>query len=156
MPGLASSRGVSLVEALVAALLVATAIAGLVQLVALGAGQMRQARQVGTARILVESKLEELRALRWSYAADGTRLSSVQLSPSPDASLAEDRDGFGDRFDRFGAIVEQGDAAEFRRRWSITPVIDGDADTLHLQVCVFPLTAGPPYACGWTIRTRHP
>lgn len=153
-----SSRGFTLVEALVAALLVATALVGAVHLVSVGAAQSLSARRATTARVLAQSKLEHLRALAWRYDPDGAPLSSGDLSVSPARALKEDSAGFFDRLDRFGTSVAADALSHYRRRWAIT-LLGGDPDTLLLRVCVFDASAGPsghPDACVWTIRTRRP
>jgi Tfp pilus assembly protein PilV len=146
----ASSRGFSLLEALIASLVVGTAVVGLAHLVALAADQSAATRRRTTALSFAQAKLEELRSLEWTYAADAAPISSPQLALSPPGALFTDYDGYADT--RSG----------FVRRWAISRLTPGDADTLILQVCVFAegrqrvaaLTAAE--ACVATIRVRRP
>lgn len=158
MPAHNASQGFSLVEALVASLIAATALVGAVHLIAAGATQSLAARRATTARALAQSKLEHLRSLAWGYDADGAPLTSSDLSLSPAASLTEDSDGFVERLDRFGATAGPEVVPHYRRRWAILPFA-GDPDTLTLGVCVLSTSRGAseqPEACVWTIRTRRP
>jgi hypothetical protein len=151
------SRGFALIEALVAALLVATAIAGLTQLLAIGLAQSARTRQSTMALTLAQAKLEELRSLSWHFDAGGARVSSADLSASPPTTLTHDVDGWVERLDRFGAPGAPEAATHYWRRWAIAPVA-ADVDTLALHVCVF--TSARPgdaaHACSWSIRTRKP
>ena len=151
------SRGFALIEALVAALLVATAIVGLTQLLAVGLAQSARTRQSTMALTLAQAKLEELRSLAWHFDAGGARVSSADLSASPPTTLTHDVDGWVERLDRFGAPGAPEAATHYWRRWAIAPVA-ADVDTLALHVCVF--TSARPgdaaHACTWAIRTRKP
>lgn len=148
-------RGFSLVEALIASLLVATAIVMLVQLAATGARQAASARRASAARALAQSKLEELRSLTFTYDTGGAPLGSPGLALSPDAALVEDHAGFVETLNRHGRTTSAGEAPHFMRRWAIRP-FEGDRETLVLQVCVY--AAWEPFAdaCVWTLRTRMP
>ena len=152
------SRGFALVEALIAALLVATAVVGLTQLVTVGLAQSLRTRQSETALTLAQAKLEELRSLAWLFDAGGGRVSSPQLGTSPPTTLVQDVDGWVETLDRFGAAGAPVDVTHYRRRWAIGLLDAADLDTLVLQVCVF--TDGRPGviadACVWTVRTRKP
>lgn len=148
-------RGFSLVEALIASLLAATAIVMLVQLAATGARQAAGARRAGAARALAQSKLEELRSLTFAYDAGGAPVGSPRLALSPDAALVEDHAGFVETLNRDGGLAWAGETPHFTRRWAIRP-FEGDRNTLVLQVCVYPPREPFPDACVWTIRTRMP
>lgn len=149
-----ASAGFSLVEALVACFVAATAIVAFAHLVALAAEQTVSARRAAAARALAQSKIEELRAEAWTYDAAGVRVSSGALAASPDSTLTADTAGFVDRLDRFGAAMEEG-VPHYRRRWSVAPLDAADPDTLTLQACVL-TTRDAPDACVWTLRTRRP
>jgi len=152
------SPGFALVEALIAALLVATAVVGLTHLVTVGLTQALRTRQSAAALTLAQAKLEELRGLTWHFDADGTRVSSPELAASPPSTLLQDLDGWVERLDRFGAPGAPGEVTPYQRRWAIALFDAADLDTLVLQVCVF--TTGRPGAaadaCVWTLRTRKP
>jgi type II secretory pathway pseudopilin PulG len=151
------ARGFALLEALIAALLVATAVVGLTQLVTIALAQSSRTRQTAAALTLAQAKLEDLRGLTWQFDSRGNRVSSAELDISPPSTLSQDLDGWVDRLDPFGAPSGP-DAAFYWRRWAIAPVDTTDPDTLVLQVCVF--TNGQPVgvadACVWAFRTRKP
>lgn len=170
------TRGFSLLETLVAAALVGTAVVALAHLVALGAGQTIASRRSLTALVMAQSKLEQLRALTWAYAPDGTRLSdeSTDLSalppapvggtglrPSPPSSLDQNIAGYVDYLDAAGAsVAESGGTAVYTRRWAISPLEPFDPDILVQQVCV--LRGSQQWrdarqdACVSAIRVRKP
>jgi hypothetical protein len=155
----APDPGFSLVEALIASLLIASAVVGLAHLVALAARQSLASRQAASALTIAQAKLEQLRRAAWTYDAAGLRVSSAMLLPSPPESLREDAGGYVDFADGFGRVVTPPvEIAHFARRWAIATLDESDVDTLLLQVCVF---AGPPFdgvptACVAGIRTRQP
>lgn len=160
---LTSVRGFSVVEALVASLLIASAVVGLASLVAVAAEQSLASRQAVSALSLAHATLERLRRAAWTYDATGGRVSSAVLASSPPQSLREDADGYVDFVDAFGQLVAPAseDSPQFARRWAIAPLETWDADTLILHVCVF-VVRGPsldelmPTACVAGIRTRKP
>jgi hypothetical protein len=151
------SRGFALIEALIAALLVATAVAGLAQLMAVSLARSARTRQSTTALTLAQAKLEELRSLAWYFDPAGARVSSADLAASPPGTLTHNLDGWVEKLDRFGAPGAPEAATHYWRRWAIAPVA-ADIDTLALHVCVF--TRARPGdaadACTWTVRTRKP
>lgn len=152
--------GFSLIEALVAALLAAAAIATLAHLVAAAVLQSADSRRAVTAIALAQSKLDELRGLAWAYADDGSRVSSGSLATSPADALETDSAGHVDRLEAFGEILEPpAAAAEFTRRWAVSPADPADPDTLLLRVCVYASARPdalrtPPAACVAALRTR--
>ena len=154
--------GFSVIEVLIAAALVASTLVGLAHLVAVGAQRSIATRYSAGALTSANSKLEELRAAPWTYAPDGSRISSSALSTSPADSLLQDTAGYVDYLDGFGETVPiaGGEVApEFVRRWSIAPLAVGDLDTITLRVCVFSsasvhLAKALPETCVASIRTR--
>lgn len=153
-----ASRGFSLIEALIAALLVAVAIGGFVQLLTVGSTQVFRTRQSAMSLTLAQAKLEELRGLPWRFDSGGRRVSAAALAPSPPATLLHDQAGYVELLDRFGASGAGDGQTHYRRRWAVAPIDAADPDTLVLQVCVF--SHGRPdeaaEACVWTLRTRKP
>src|SRR5262245_27514531 len=129
MPSTSRHDGLSVIEALIAAALIASSLVGLAHLIAIGAQRARARWHSAEALAAAQSKLEELRSVAWSFAPDGSRLSAGVLSPSPSTSLDEDTAGYVDYLDGFGKIVPPvgGEAApDYVRRWSIAPFGDGD------------------------------
>lgn len=151
-------NGFSLVEALVASLLMATAVAALAHLVGVGAAQGLSIRHHTTAIIAAQSKLDQLRSFVWTYRPNGDRLSDdVALALSPPRSLIEDHTGYVDHLTPTGGpCVGDCGVIAYVRRWSIFLLDQADADTLALQVCVFRVNASQAEACVSSIRTRRP
>jgi type II secretory pathway pseudopilin PulG len=157
MAHVSSARGFSLLEAIVAAGVLAVALTTLAQLVVVAGRQSVAGRRAATALILAQAKLEELRSLPWRFDPDGSRVSSAALSPSPPNTLSDDVAGWFERLDRFGAPADDQRPLHFGRRWSIAPLAPLDLDGLTLQVCVGhsrPDTL--PDACVAAILMRKP
>ncbi len=124
-------RGFSLLEAVIAAALVAGAFAALAEMYTLSLAGTAAARGASSAVVMAAQKMEELRQLGWDDVALGTG-----------GSVAEDASGYVDYRDQSGAVVGSGGEAPpgalFVRRWSIGPV-GADADALMFDVLVRPL-----------------
>jgi type II secretory pathway pseudopilin PulG len=151
------ARGFALIEALIAALLVAIAVAGLSHLVTVGLTQSLRTQQSAAALLLAQAKLEDLRGLTWHFNIDGTRASSAALAASPPDTLSQNIAGWVERLDRAGAPGAADTLTHYWRRWAITPIDAADPDTLLLQVCVFTsVTGAAADSCTWTARTRQP
>jgi type II secretory pathway pseudopilin PulG len=107
---MARARGFTVIEAVVAAAIVITALGSVTQLVVLSRQTVTAARARSTATLLAVDKMEELRG-RWPAAS------------SPD-SLDRDVDGFCDR------------RGVFTRRWSVRPLPSNPAAAVVVQVRV--------------------
>jgi type II secretory pathway pseudopilin PulG len=145
---MSNQDGFSLLEALIAASLIASVVVGLAQLVSMASGQAVRARRTVAALTLAQSKLEYLRTLAWEFDATGVGVSSPELAPSPPDSLVLSQPPY----------VEGPGASGFVTRWAVTPAAL-DPDTLVMSVCVVSdaaLPASLPDACVWTMRTRRP
>jgi prepilin-type N-terminal cleavage/methylation domain-containing protein len=160
MLAVSSARGFTLIEALIASALIATALVTLSYVVATGVAQTSSSRRSVMALVLAQSKLEELRALPFRFAADGSRVDSEELAASPPSTLTEDRDGWVELLDRFGDAANDRQPMHYRRRWAVVPFTAFDLDTLVLQVCVFysggAARAATADVCLSSIRTRTP
>ena len=161
--GLAKSRsfrsdasGFSLIEVLVATLLLATSLVTLAQLFALSTQSNAGARNTTFTALLAHQKLEELRALTWGFDAQGLPISDTTtntavspetpaggtgLAPSPGGSLGSNTNGYVDYIGQFGDKLGGGNVAPpntvFVRRWSVEPLPSNPNNTLILQVLVF-------------------
>ena len=160
MSSLTSARGFTLVETLVATSILITALAGIAQLFVLGMHLTRGASASGGALIAAQQKLEGLRALAFTYDDGGTAVTAAELATSPATSLDEDIDGNVDWVDDDAQSSDRPEGAAFVRRWRVSS-IDGSADALAIEVCVFkppPTAAGhlSAEACLSAIRTRQP
>jgi prepilin-type N-terminal cleavage/methylation domain-containing protein len=154
----ASTRdaGFTIIEVLIALLLVAIMSAGVAELFTLSIRSTASARNQTTTSIAAAQKLEQLRALTWGFDEAGTGLPvsdsstdlSVQpatnygkgLNPSPDGTLETSTPGYVDYLDSAGQWVGTGAtppaSAVYIRRWSIRPLPTNPNNTLILQVLV--------------------
>ena len=149
-----NERGFTLIEVLTATAVLTTAALAGAQLLIFTTHAMRHARVQTSTAALASTRMEQLRALTWTFEIDGSPLSdrSTDLSVSPPAAsgtglslsppgaLEANTPGFADFLDERGDWVGSGTvvppAAVFVRRWSVEIPADGAADTLVLQVLV--------------------
>ena len=143
----ASEAGSTLVEALVAMLILTTGLLAMAELVRLAVASNVRARRSSVAAILATQKIEELRSLAWEFDVSGAPVSDRGLQPSP-WSLRQNTAGFVDHVDRGGAVVGEGvqapASAVYTRRWSIEPLPAGSEHVVLLQVLVAPTQRGLP------------
>jgi prepilin-type N-terminal cleavage/methylation domain-containing protein len=151
-----SDAGFSLVEVLIATLLLATALTTLGQLFALSARSNIGARSTTYTAMLAQQKLEELRSLTWGFDTQGLPISDTStdttvspeamaggtgLSPSPAGALSANTGGYVDYINQFGEKLGGGAVAPanavYVRRWSVEPLPSNPNNTLILQVLVF-------------------
>lgn len=169
--------GLTVIEVLIALALFVTLSVGVAQLFAVATAAGLAARQQTSATILAAAKMEQLRALEWSWeaaAADGPFLprsdltTNLSVDPSgddgpglresPAGTLERNVPPYVDYLDAAGQWVGNGSApppeAAFIRRWSVRGLpLDPDR-TRVLQVLV--TTSRQEAARGrrpWTIRT---
>ena len=135
----ASVAGSTLVEALVAMLVLSTGLLAMAELVRLAAGSNVRSRRSSVASILATQKIEELRSLTWEFDVSGLPVSDGRLQASP-WSLQQNAPGFVDHVDGGGAVVGEGvqapQSAVYTRRWSIEPLPAGSEHVMLLQVLV--------------------
>jgi prepilin-type N-terminal cleavage/methylation domain-containing protein len=149
-------RGFTLVEVLIAMLLVVTAVTGVMALVGVSVKAAYASRTETTATMLAEQKVEQLRGLTWGFepANPATPLSDTTtdlsrwpptgggrgLNPSPSSTLDTNTDGYVDYLDARGTWVGTGTTpppnAVYIRRWNVALLPAHPADTLLLQVLV--------------------
>jgi type II secretory pathway pseudopilin PulG len=161
MASIHSSRGFTLVETIVATGILVTALAGVAQLLILGAQLTRQANVSGQALIAAQDKLESLRGLPFGYDEVGGKSTAPAIQPSPYSSLAENAPPYVDWIDPSGAPLTDSRGAAFVRRWRIDTLDDATPDAITIEVCVFRASTGETdiggaEACLSTIRTRQP
>jgi prepilin-type N-terminal cleavage/methylation domain-containing protein len=147
--------GFSLIETVVATSILAVAVAALAQVFAIATRANVGAHATTYAAILAEQKMEQLRALAWSFDAAGTTVSDTTtdttsvperptggrgLTPSPAGALTTNVDGYCDFVDASGTVLGGGTAPPantvFIRRWSIDPLPGDPTNALVLQVLV--------------------
>ena len=143
--------GSSLVEVLIAALIMATGVVAMVRLLSIAVDSNVAARSRTFATVLATQKIEQLRALAWTIDRAGALIEDLTtntatapessggtgLQLSPPNALTQNTAGFVDHLDARGAVVGAGTEAPARavytRRWSIAATGDG---SLVLQVKV--------------------
>ncbi len=125
---LTREKGSSLVEALVAAVIMSTGVVTMVQLLAMATATNQAARSGTLATIVAEQKLEELRTLPWA-----------DLQPAPSSTLQQDTNGY---FDQVGM---------YTRRWSVELVSPNLDDARLLQV----LVVGPPGSSALSVSSNR-
>jgi hypothetical protein len=145
--------GSALLEVVVAAGLLVTVAVGVSQLVSRAIRASVVARSGTTTAVLAAQKMEQLRGLSWSSAADGLPISDLTtdlssepatssgpgLARSPAGTLETNSPPYVDYVDAMGTWVGNGPSppgtAVYARRWSVQPGAT-DPDTLVLQVIV--------------------
>ena len=155
-----SATGFTLVETLIAAAMLVTAFAGLAQLFALSVRFTRDSGQYGAALVAAQSKLETLRASRYSYDENGGLSTDAGLHPSPATSLLENAGRYFEWLHDDGAVGDQ-EGATYVRRWRITEIFADDPAAITIEVCVFEpaashATAAQAHACLSSVRVRQP
>lgn len=113
-----ADSGFSLVEAVIAAGVLAVALVGLAQLIVISTHVTMAAGALTTSTVMAQQKMEQLEAVAWDDPA---------LEPGPPATLDEDTPGYVEYLDAEGRLL--GDAGPptstvFVRRWSIARVSD--------------------------------
>jgi Tfp pilus assembly protein PilV len=127
-----NARGFSLLEALVAAALVAAAIGAVAQLAVIAASATRAARSGTMAVFLAQDKMEELRAR------------ATRLPPSPAGTLERNVPAYSDFHDVRGQPIDDPDGAAYVRRWSIARDASR-ADGVVLQVAMYVAGQSTPF-----------
>jgi len=130
--------GSSLVEVLVAILVLTTGVLSMVRVCSLSIASNTEARRRTVAMILAEQKLEQLRTL------------DSLASTSAGGSLVQDEPGFVDHIDASGTVVSA-DAgrpapALYTRRWSIEALSSAPPEAFVLQVRVLTRGTSDPNA----------
>ena len=154
--------GFSIVEVLVATLVLSVGLLSVAQLFAVSTKGNTAARANTFTVMLAQQKMEQLRALTWGfdtvglpvsdYATDTTNDGTLAgcsssgsgagtgLSPSPSGTLTQNTDGWVDYLDLNGCDLGGGGNAPngttYIRRWSVEPLPTNPNNTLILQVLV--------------------
>ncbi len=154
----AVNRGFSLVEVLVAMTVMMIATIGLAQLSVMAIRVNQGARATTFTTVLASQKMEQLRALAWTWDPSGAAISDAStdtavaperssggtgLTASPPDALRVITPGYCDYLDAAGRTLGGGPTppskTAFIRRWSIEPLPFPGNDTLAIQVSVTPL-----------------
>jgi hypothetical protein len=149
--------GSSLVEAIVAVGLLASALASLAQMLGICISSNRSARAGSEATVLAQQKIEQLRGLTWGVDVSGASISDVStnttlpvemptggtgLSLSPENTLTSNTNGWVDYVDRSGNVLGGGAevlaGAAYVRRWVIEPLPSHPSDAIVIRVLVRP------------------
>ena len=149
----AADAGFSLVEVLVATVILATGVLSMAQMFGIATKSNMAGRSNTYATVLAEQKLEQLRALSWGFDTQNLPISDLStdttvvpenpaggtgLRPSPPTSLQENTKGWVDHLDATGTIVGNDvvppQGAVYTRRWTVEPLPTNPNNTLIIQV----------------------
>jgi hypothetical protein len=152
-----AETGSSLIEVLVATVILMTGVMGMAQLLTVSTVSNTTSRSDTFSTVLAEQKLEQLRSLAYGFDMNGLPVSDVEtdtsvspetqggtgLQPSPGSALQANTPGFVDHVDGHGAIVGNGAQAPadavYTRRWSVEPLPTNPNNTIIIQVLVTPI-----------------
>ena len=148
-------HGFSLIEATIAAGVMASALVALGQMLAISVSNNRTARTLTYATVLAEQKIEQLRGLTWGFDNTGAFVTDTTtntaapvdgpnggtgLSRSPADTIAQSTDGWVDYVDQFGAVLGGGalppPKTVYIRRWAIEPLPTDPANAIVIHVLV--------------------
>ena len=150
-----SEAGFSIVEVLVATGLLASALVALAQLFAIATTTNAAARNSTITMMLAEQKIEQLRALQYTFDRAGLPVQDTAtdlavyppaatggkgLSPYTENTLQANTDGYVDYLDQWGRTLGGGtvipDETAYIRRWSVEPLPTNPNNVIILQVLV--------------------
>lgn len=149
-----NESGFSLVETMIATLLLAGGVLATAQMFILATKSNVSAQRSSYATTLAQEKMEQLRGLTWGFDSVGLPIqdytaniavdppldNGVGLSPSPDNALSANVNGYVDYIDRDGISLGGGPlppaGTTYVRRWSVEPLPTNPNNTLILQVLV--------------------
>lgn len=150
-----AEAGFSIIEVLVATGLLATALVSLAQLFAIAQATNSAARNSTLTMVLAEQKIEQLRALQYTFDRVGLPIQDTStdlavyppaatggkgLSPHTGNTLQANTDGYVDYVDHYGRTLGGGtvvpDNTAYIRRWSIEPLPTNPNNVVILQVLV--------------------
>ena len=150
-----AEAGFSIVEVMVATGLLASALVALAQLFAIATQTNLSARNSTLTMVLAEQKIEQLRALQYTFDRVGLPVQDTEtdlavyppaatggkgLSPHTDNTLQANTNGYVDYLDPWGRTLGGGtvipDGTAFIRRWSVEPLPTNPNNVIILQVLV--------------------
>lgn len=150
-----AEAGFSIVEVLVATGLLATALVALAQLFAIATSANAAARNSTITMLLAEQKIEQLRALQYTFDRAGLPVQDTAtdlavyppaatggkgLSPHTENTLQDNTNGYVDYLDHYGRTLGGGtvipDNTAYIRRWSVEPLPTNPNNVVILQVLV--------------------
>ena len=150
-----SEAGFSIIEVLVATGLLASALVALAQLFAIATSTNAAARNSTLTMMLAEQKIEQLRALQYTFDRAGLPVQDTEtdlavypptatggkgLSPHTENTLQANTNGYVDYLDPYGRTLGGGtnipDGTAFIRRWSVEPLPTNPNNVIILQVLV--------------------
>jgi prepilin-type N-terminal cleavage/methylation domain-containing protein len=148
-------RGFSLIETIVAAAVLSTAVVSVAQLFALAVRTTASARETTYASVLAAQKLEELRSLAWGVDENGLPITDLAsdltsdpvapiggtgLGSAPASAMQENTAGYVDYVDISGRKLGGGRVpppnGAYIRRWRVQRLAIDPENALLLQVLV--------------------
>jgi type II secretory pathway pseudopilin PulG len=163
-----ADAGFGLVEAIVAAGMLATLAVGVAQVFGLSARAVHVARVRSLGAVLAAQKMEQLQSLALTHGPAGERLTDTAtnlaadppsdggpgLNPSPPGSLDADVPFYVDYANAAGTIVASREAAAYVRRWAVTPMSFDPDNMLMLNVRVLTTSGLDTRVAGIKARRR--
>jgi Tfp pilus assembly protein PilV len=160
--------GFTLLEAVLAAGMLASLAVGVAQVFAVSARGNDIARVQTLAAVMASQKMEQLRSLTWAHAPGGDPLSDTStdltsdpptaagtgLQPSPAGALDADTRCCVDYLSAAGVVVATRDVAAYVRRWSVASLASDPDNLLLLQVRVLIVSGGDSRLL--SIKARRP
>lgn len=162
-------EGFTLVEVMVALAILAGSLFVVAQLMVVASRAADASREATTAMVLAAQKIEQLRALAWGMAPDGTAIEDVQsdvaswpgrpsggpgLSLAPPGTLAENTAGYVDFLDADGRWIGSDESvagrAAFLRRWSVHAADSCAPSGRVLRAAVWRRRLGGAGGTAWT------
>jgi type II secretory pathway pseudopilin PulG len=150
-----AEAGFSIIEVMVATSLLASALVALAQLFAIATATNQAARNSTLTMVLAEQKIEQLRALQYTFDNAGLPIQDTEtdlavyppaatggkgLAPHTDNTLQANTDGYVDYLDHWGRTLGGGTVipgnTAFIRRWSVEPLPTNPNNVVILQVLV--------------------
>jgi hypothetical protein len=143
-----SSRGFSLVEALIATMVMVAGIVGLAALYDVAIRTNAAARTATVASMLAVDRMEQLRSAPFV-------IGGVRPTPSPSGTLSANIDGFCDFLDA-KSNPARADVATYVRRWAVTPLPSDPDNAIVLQVVAFAIARPTDRVQLVTVKARRP
>lgn len=138
---LSRESGVTLIESMLAAVILLVGVIAIMRLMAVAVGQNLSQGDVQTrVSEYCEDKMEQLMALSYSDVSSNTTVfpptttGGVGLTPGGNSSLSSPVSGYSDYLDISGNLLSSSTGAYYQRVWSISQNAGGNLKTITVTV----------------------
>jgi len=138
---LSRESGVTLIESMLAAVILLVGVIAIMRLMAVAVGQNLSQGDVQTrVSEYCEDKMEQLMALSYSDVSSNTTVfpptttGGVGLTPGGNSSLSSPVSGYSDYLDISGNLLSNSTGAYYQRVWSISQNAGGNLKTITVTV----------------------